>query len=433
MSNDRNAFAEKLKRLMNKPQLLLQMCMEEHEARVRAEQRAHELERQCEAQAVIYRDLKGEHAALEKEAAFSRKALAGYEAKLAAATETGADFRKRYEAAAGENDLLKQANRELTERFADTVETGRKTQEKLEEAQAENRGLQEKVKALQEQVTPGNRDRFGSGSADPDAVTNETEENRTGDGTGKPGDYSAEGVLKKLRQKKEGRRKGKGSSDRKKPARRKGKREEDLSRMDQVNFYNYDFRKLDEQYGKGKYRIVRFNRTREIRETRPHNYVYNEYTPVVVEADDTQLERSPRLKEVVTYAINQETNLKVFLENGDVPIDNGYVERSVKPVALSRRNSLFSCSMIGAECNAIMYTIVETAKANGADVYTYLKYLLHEVPRHLDGTDRSFLDDMMPWSEKYLMYERHERECHADEHMPDSMDPPEVITTGRKR
>ena len=60
MSNDRNAFAEKLKRLMNKPQLLLQMCMEEHEARVRAEQRAHELERQCEAQAVIYRDLKGE-------------------------------------------------------------------------------------------------------------------------------------------------------------------------------------------------------------------------------------------------------------------------------------------------------------------------------------------------------------------------------------
>ena len=282
MSNDRNAFAEKLKRLMNKPQLLLQMCMEEHEARVRAEQRAHELERQCEAQAVIYRDLKGEHAALEKEAAFSRKALAGYEAKLAAATETGADFRKRYEAAAGENDLLKQANRELTERFADAVETGRKTQEKLEEAQAENRGLQEKVKALQEQVTLGNRDRFGSGSekttavfgrtgaeadpldeqaADPDAVTNETEENRTGDGTGKPGDYSAEGVLKKLRQKKEGRRKGKGSSDRKKPARRKGKREEDLSRMDQVNFYNYDFRKLDEQYGKGKYRIVRFNRT----------------------------------------------------------------------------------------------------------------------------------------------------------------------------
>ena len=48
-----------------------------------------------EAQAVIYRDLKGEHAALEKEAAFSRKALAGYEAKLATATETGADFRKR--------------------------------------------------------------------------------------------------------------------------------------------------------------------------------------------------------------------------------------------------------------------------------------------------------------------------------------------------
>ena len=88
--------------------------------------------------------------------------------------------------------------------------------------------------------------------------------------------------------------------------------------------------------------------------------------------------------------------------------------------------------MIGAECNAIMYSIVETAKANGADVYTYLKYLLHEVPRHLDGTDRSFLDDMMPWSERYLVYERQERGSHADERMPESMEPPVAAAAGSK-
>lgn len=75
MSNDRNAFAEKLKRLMNKPQLLLQMCMEEHEARVRAEQRAHELERQCEAQAVIYRDLKGGACGFGKRSGFQQEGI----------------------------------------------------------------------------------------------------------------------------------------------------------------------------------------------------------------------------------------------------------------------------------------------------------------------------------------------------------------------
>lgn len=51
----------------------------------------------------------------------------------------------------------------------------------------------------------------------------------------------------------------------------------------------------------------------------------------------------------------------------------------------------------GAQAAAIMYSIIETAKANA---YYYLLYLLEEVPKHLSGTDRGFLDGMMPWSEE---------------------------------
>ena len=45
-----------------------------------------------------------------------------------------------------------------------------------------------------------------------------------------------------------------------------------------------------------------------------------------------------------------------------------------------------------------MYSIVETAKANHLKPYEYLKFLLTEVPKHMDDTDDSFLDDLLPWA-----------------------------------
>ncbi len=56
-----------------------------------------------------------------------------------------------------------------------------------------------------------------------------------------------------------------------------------------------------------------------------------------------------------------------------------------------------------------MYSIVRATSANKANILCYLRYVLEEMPRHLSGTDLSFLDDMMPWSEKYRRYE----ECQA--------------------
>jgi hypothetical protein len=53
-----------------------------------------------------------------------------------------------------------------------------------------------------------------------------------------------------------------------------------------------------------------------------------------------------------------------------------------------------------------MYTIVETAKANKVNVCHYLRYLLEQIPKHLNNKSFDFLDDMIPWSDKYLSYEK---------------------------
>ena len=54
----------------------------------------------------------------------------------------------------------------------------------------------------------------------------------------------------------------------------------------------------------------------------------------------------------------------------------------------------------GAKTSAIIYSVVETAKANNLKPFDYVQYLLEETPKHMDDKDRSFLEDLLPWSEK---------------------------------
>ncbi len=54
----------------------------------------------------------------------------------------------------------------------------------------------------------------------------------------------------------------------------------------------------------------------------------------------------------------------------------------------------------GAHSSAIIYSIAETAKANHLKPYDCFVYLLEEIPKYMDGEDRSFLKDLLPWSEK---------------------------------
>ena len=55
-------------------------------------------------------------------------------------------------------------------------------------------------------------------------------------------------------------------------------------------------------------------------------------------------------------------------------------------------------TVAGTKSSAIIYSIAETAKANNLKPYDYFEYLLTEIPKHLGDTNRSFLDDLLPWS-----------------------------------
>ena len=82
---------------------------------------------------------------------------------------------------------------------------------------------------------------------------------------------------------------------------------------------------------------------------------------------------------------------------------------NIRPFATARKVWLFCNTIDGAKATAILYTLVETAKANDVDPYYYLKYLLDSMPSHMDDHDRSFLADMMPWSKAFKEYAAKEK------------------------
>ena len=105
-----------------------------------------------------------------------------------------------------------------------------------------------------------------------------------------------------------------------------------------------------------------------------------------------------KLTSALTYATNQRKYLETFMEDGRLPISNNLVEANIKPFATARRAWLFADTPKGAMTNAVLYTLVQSAKANELDVYEYLKYLLEEMPnnRHLEHPE--IIDRYLPWS-----------------------------------
>ena len=102
----------------------------------------------------------------------------------------------------------------------------------------------------------------------------------------------------------------------------------------------------------------------------------------------------------LSYSIHQEIYLRTFLDYGEVPMDNNCAEQAIRPFTIGRKNFVLIESSNGAKASAILYSLVETAKANLVNTYQYLELLLTEIPKHMDDNDMSFLDDLLPWSER---------------------------------
>lgn len=103
----------------------------------------------------------------------------------------------------------------------------------------------------------------------------------------------------------------------------------------------------------------------------------------------------------LAYSINQEKYLKVFLTDGEVPIDDSASERALRNFTIGRKNWMTINTVRGAQASAVIYSITETARANGLNVYYYIKYLLEQLAELIDdqgNIEQSELEPLMPWS-----------------------------------
>ena len=91
----------------------------------------------------------------------------------------------------------------------------------------------------------------------------------------------------------------------------------------------------------------------------------------------------------------------MFLSDGEVPIDDSASERALRNFTIGRKNWMTINTVRGAQASAIIYSVTETARANGLNVYYYIRYLLSEMILLVDeegNIEQSKLEPLMPWS-----------------------------------
>ena len=107
--------------------------------------------------------------------------------------------------------------------------------------------------------------------------------------------------------------------------------------------------------------------------------------------------RGTRMDKAVTYIQNRRSCLITYLEDGRCSFSNNLSENAIRPFTVGRKNWLFCDTPTGAQASAIVYSMVEMAKANGVNVYHYLTYLLEKMPS--DRMSDEELELLSPWNE----------------------------------
>jgi len=102
-----------------------------------------------------------------------------------------------------------------------------------------------------------------------------------------------------------------------------------------------------------------------------------------------------KLGEAISYGLNQFEKFQRYLEDGRLSIDNNRAERAIKPFVIGRKAWLFSHTCHGAHASAILYSIVETAKANGLVVHDYISTCLQHIAEQPNN-----LEPLLPWNIK---------------------------------
>ena len=113
--------------------------------------------------------------------------------------------------------------------------------------------------------------------------------------------------------------------------------------------------------------------------------------------DSLNTTKGSKLSKAVDYAQNHRDGLCNYLQDGRCELSNNAAERMAKSYAIGRKVSLFHASVAGANASAILYSLVETAKANNLNVFQYIYTLLLYMPGYKNGPDG--IEQLLPWSD----------------------------------
>ncbi len=122
--------------------------------------------------------------------------------------------------------------------------------------------------------------------------------------------------------------------------------------------------------------------------------------PVMEQFHSWLLKRAPQvppksqLGKAISYCLPQWKRLVVYIEDGHLSIDNNAAENAIRPFVPGRKNWLFAGTPEGAEASAMLYSLVETAKANGHEPYSYLRHIFAELPY---AVSLSEYEALLPW------------------------------------
>jgi transposase len=120
-----------------------------------------------------------------------------------------------------------------------------------------------------------------------------------------------------------------------------------------------------------------------------------------------------RIGKAIRYMRNQWPSLLRFLEDGRIPLDNGEVERAIRPIAIGRKNYLFAGSRRGARNAAAIYSLMATCALNDIQPDRYLSDVLDKLMRNWPAKK---IDDLIPdrWKELFGQNMLSRRDIHAE-------------------
>ena len=115
--------------------------------------------------------------------------------------------------------------------------------------------------------------------------------------------------------------------------------------------------------------------------------------PRRLRARERHLDHAHELAKAIRYGLTRMKKLRPYLDHGFLEADNNSAERSMRCVALGRKNYLFMGSERGGQSAAIAYTLIETAKLNGVDPQAWLTDVLSRIADH----KITRIDELLPW------------------------------------